>query len=104
MQVPLGVLPKNETRYQDVIEILEEYKQYNPSKDITLEEPPDSDEVTDTVYTPLLLGGDYLSVARVRGAQLIRSNSELEKHRLDSFVPCAEDWHCKLALLEVNVW
>ncbi len=97
------MLPKNETRYQDVIEILEEYKQYNPFQEVTLEEPPpDSDEVTDITYTPLLLGGDYLSVARVRGAKLIRGNSELEKHRLDSFVPCAEDWHCKLALLEVT--
>lgn len=102
-QIPLGALPKNEVRYEDVIEILEAYKQYVPFQKVVLEEPPpDSDEATDVSYAPLLLGGDYLSVARVRGAQLIRGNSELEKDRLDAFVPCAEDWHCKLALLEVK--
>ena len=49
-----------------------------------------------------MLGGDYLSVSRARGAQIIRSNSELERHRLDMFHPCAEDWHCKVALLQVK--
>lgn len=33
-------------------------------------------------FLPVLIGGDYLSVARARGAQLIHSTSELVKHTL----------------------
>lgn len=85
-----------------MIDILEEYKQYVPSKETPLNEPlPDSSETTDTSYITTLLGGDYLSVARVRGAQFIRKNSELEKYRLNSFKASGEDWHAKQALLEV---
>ena len=47
------------------------------------------------------MGGDYLSVARAHGAQLIRNTSELEMHRLNGMLPVAEDWHAKVCLLEV---
>ena len=47
------------------------------------------------------MGGDCLSVTRARGAQYIRRASELAVHRLDGFLPVAEDWHAKLCLLEV---
>ena len=47
------------------------------------------------------MGGDCLSVTRARGAQYIRRTSELAVHRLDVFLPVAEDWHAKLCLLEV---
>lgn len=97
------MLPKNEIYDEDMIDILESYKQYVPSQEVVLEiPPPDSDDVTDECYVPVMLGGDYLSVSRARGAQIIRSNSELERHRLDMFHPCAEDWHCKVALLQIK--
>ena len=102
LQVPLGVLAKNEIVYEDMIGILEEYKKYIPSKVVTLDEPiPDSDVTEDRAYVSTLLGGDYLSVARARGAQYIRRTSELAMHRQDGFLPVAEDWHAKLCLLEV---
>ena len=97
MQIPLGVLPKQETLYDDMIDILEHYKQYLPSKTVQLNEKiPGSDDTEDAAYIKTLLGGDYLSVARVRGAQSIRRTAELEKHRLDMFLPTVEDWHAKL--------
>ena len=38
LQVPLGVLPKQEILYDDMIDILEHYKQYLPSKTVQLNE------------------------------------------------------------------
>ena len=93
---------KNEICYKDMIDILESYKQYVPSQEVVLESPPpDLQDATDESYVPVLLGGDYLTAARARGAQLIRSNSELQRDCLNEFHPCAEDWHCKVALLQV---
>ena len=66
---------------------------------MVLESPPP--DVTDESYVPVLLWGDYLTVVRARGAQLIHSNSELQRDCLNEFHPCAEDWHCKVALLQV---
>ena len=56
----------------------------------------------DKQFLTTLLGGDYLSVARARGAQLIRSTSELVKHTLAGILPVAEDWHAKVCFMEVN--
>ena len=99
----MGVLPlKEETKYEEMIDILEEYKQYVPSQTVKLKEPiPGSDDTEDETYLTTLIGGDQLSVARIRGAQCIRGSAELEKHRLDMFLPTAEDWHGKVCFIEV---
>ena len=71
LQIPLGVLAKNETKYDDMIDILEEYKKYVPSSSVTLQEPiPESNITEDKSYVTTLVGGDYLSVAHACGAQL----------------------------------
>lgn len=49
-----------------------------------------------------LLGGDQLSVARARGSQLIRANSENNLDRLAGLLPVAEDWHTKVIFMEVS--
>ena len=85
-----------------MIDILEEYKNYIPSKVIMLNETiPDCDNTEDRVYVTTLVGGDCLSVTRAHGARYIKRTSELAVHRLDGFLPVAEDWHAKLCLLEV---
>lgn len=87
-----------------MIEILEEYKKYVPFKTVTLPEPliEGNDVITkDKSYIKMLLGGDYLTAARARGAQEIRRTSELEERSLDSFLPVTEDWHAKVCLLQV---
>ena len=87
-----------------MMDILEEYKKYVPSKVVTLEEPiPGDDIVEDKLYVSTLLGGDYLSVARAREAQYIRRSSELKENRLDGMIPVAEDWHAKVCFLEVSI-
>lgn len=95
-------MPKSEINYEEMIDIMEVYKQYVPSKPIVLKEPIPGTTITDDCsYVTTLLGGDYLSVARARGAQYIRNTAELEKHRLNGLFPVAEDWHAKVCFLEV---
>ena len=56
-------MAKNETVYEDMIDILEEYKNYIPYKVTVLNETiPDSDSTEDRVYVTTLVGGDCLSV------------------------------------------
>lgn len=59
------------------------------------------DTIEHSHYHSILFSGDQLTVARIRGAQRIRLNSEDERGRLEGLVPCVEDWHTKVTLLEV---
>ena len=105
-QVPLGVLHKNETVYEDMIDILEEYKNYVPFKTVTLPEPITEGTTVimkDKSYVKTLLGDDYLSAVRAHGSQLILRTSELKERRLDGFLPVSEDWHSKVCLLEASI-
>ena len=66
------------------------------------EKIPGSDDTEDAAYIKTHLEEIInLSVTHVRGAQSIRSTVELEKHRLDMFLPTIEDWHAKLCFLDV---
>ena len=101
VQVPLGVLLKSETNYEDMTEILEHYHTYVPS--VNCEKfIPETGITPDKCFLTTLVGGDYLSVARARGAQLIRSTSELTKDTLGGILPVAEDWHAKVCFMEVK--
>ena len=51
-------------------------------------------------YIPL--GGDQLTIARIRGSQSILSNSDNGEERLEGFVPVIEDWHTKMCFMEVT--
>lgn len=63
----------------------------------------DEDELKVHHFHHILLGGDHVTVARVRGAQRMRQNSESGQRRLQGFIPVIEDWHAKVVLLGV-VW
>ena len=56
----------------------------------------------DTKVHPIPLGGDQLTVARVRSAQKLRSNEYTSVDRLEGVIPFAQDWHTFLAFLEVR--
>ena len=65
MQVPLGVIPENETSYEGMIGILEELQQYIPSKLIDIKEKiPGNELSSEKTFITTLVGGDYLSTAR----------------------------------------
>ena len=104
--MPIGIIPLNETKYDDMVLIMEHLQNYVPLVS-TEERVPcrDPQEVTVHVdnfhYT--LFGGDQLTVARARGSQRVRSNSERPRDRLEGLQPVCEDWHAKSVLLEVGV-
>ena len=53
-------------------------------------------------FHAILLGGDQMTCARVRGGQRIRENSESGKARLEGLVPAIEDWHAKVCFMQVR--
>lgn len=60
------------------------------------------ESVTEIQMYNLLFGGDQLTVARARGAKKTRKNSTSLDKCLDGLIPCIEDWHAKVVLLEVE--
>ena len=50
----------------------------------------------------ILLGGDQLTSARVRGAVAVRGIHDNAKDRLKGVVPVTEDWHTQQTLLKVR--
>ena len=106
MQVPLGVLKKNEMKYDDMIEVMEHVHQYVPTNTDTVNvDLPGSGgklELTKNSFHKILFGGDQLTAKRARGSQMIRSNSITSSQQISGLVPTAEDWHTKLCFLEVS--
>ena len=60
-------------------------------------------QIEHDTFHKILFGGDQLTVARARGSQRIRINSETGVDRLQGLVPVAEDWHTLVILLGVSI-
>ena len=58
---------------------------------------------TDYKQVQILLGGDQVSVAHVRGAVGVRSNHENVQHRLEGVIPVIEDWHARQVLADADM-
>ena len=54
-----------------------------------------------TEFFKILLGGDQLTVARVRGTQALRQTEDTAVNRLQGLIPVIEDWHARMALVKV---
>ncbi len=96
---------KNENKVDEVVDILSTLQEYVPTQKLSanLKVPgkDEMDKVTAERMHQLLFGGDQLTVARAKGAQRVRENSQHAMGRLEGFVPVVEDWHAKVCLLEV---
>ena len=72
-QVPLGIFLKNENKLDEMVTILDDLHQYVPTvaMEKTVAHPVTGDNITVSSYCfhRLLLGGDQLMAARIRGAQ-----------------------------------
>ena len=90
LQVPLGIILKNENVKPEMIEIMEGLNQYVPVSG-------------DHQIHKLMFGGDQLTVSRARGCAELRINSDTPKGRLETLIPVAEDWHTLLTLLVVRL-
>lgn len=77
-------------------EILEHYQTYVPSVNCEVTIP---EGVVQDKRFLTLVGGDYLSVARCKGA--CSAHTILTKHTLGGILPVAEDWHAKVCFIEV---
>ena len=60
--------------------------------------------VTTNCGTPILFGGDQLTVARIRLSKNIRDNAKTPTERLEGLVPAIQDWHIKQAILGVSLY
>ena len=88
-----------------MVEILAKIQEYVPtvSKDEVKTIPGTDDTVTvkKDEFHALLIGGDQLTAARIRGSQTITSNSERGIDRLEGVTAVVEDWHAKQCLFRV---
>ena len=48
-----------------------------------------------------LLGGDQLTVVRIRSTQALRDTLDSATERYEGLIPVIEDWHAKVILLQV---
>lgn len=104
MQVPVGIIPKCETKHDEMISIMEKLQQYVPvnTEEVQFDIPGVG---TKKAYADwfhyTLFGGDMLTAKRARGSQHIRKNSTRGITRLERLKPVTEDWHAKVCLLGV---
>ena len=105
-QVPLGILPKNENKGEDMVAIMAHLHQYAPlveeTQDCYVASIDQTVKVTRARACPILIGGDQLTVARARGAQKAKTNAFSPSDRLEGLVPMVEDWHAKVVILSVS--
>ena len=107
LQVPLGILLKNENKGSEMVEILRHLHQYVPIREYTDEvHIPSINETAiadKAVLAKLLLGGDQLTAARARGALKSMLNATTASKRLEGFTPVIEDWHAEVSFLGI-IW
>ncbi len=100
VQVPLGVILKNENTNSDMIEIMDAVHQYVPchvDPSVMVDGVPKKD-----VIEQCLFGGDLLTCERVRGAKRHRQDAATMVERLEGIEVVSEDWHAKMCLFEVR--
>lgn len=107
MQVPLGILPLNENKTDEMVDIMKHvHDHYIPFQEYIEKETVSTGEVVNVIkatHHQILFGGDQLTAARMRSAQKARMNSESPADMLCGIVPVAEDWHIKANFLGVGI-
>ena len=96
---------KNENKTDEMISILEHLQHYAPTLQAvdSVVDPETNEVVTITSQKThwLLIGGDQLTVERIRGCRRTRHNADTESGKLKELIPVVEDWHSKVAKLKV---
>ncbi len=102
-KVPLGVQCKNETKGDDMVDIMSHLHQYVPTVDHAPDMPSTEYKTSDRVnFHRILIGGDQLTAARARSSQKHMANALTPTERLEGLIAMAEDWHTKASLLGVS--
>ena len=94
-----GVIPKNENKIKEMVQILSHLHQYIPQVEYEVQDfVPELNEsvmIHKAKTHTVMLGGDQLSVVRTRSALNVKSNAETPSKRLEGIIPTVEDWHAK---------
>lgn len=99
------MLLKNENKQEDMVNIMEHLTRYVPY--ITKEDAVFDDVSGDMVplithiFHTVMLGGDQLTVERIRGSQRARCNADQELQTLKCLHGVVEDWHAEVAIMKV---
>ena len=105
LQVPLGILRKNENKGDEMIDILKHLHQYVPSVSFFTDKVLSTGETAKeekASFHRIIVGGDQLTAARIRAGQKGKLNGQSPSKRLEGIVPAVEDWHAKANLLGVS--
>ena len=104
--MPLGVLPLDENKHEDMFQILQHLQSYVPTIHGEAEvECQSTGEILHTEvvdHHKILLGGDLLTSFRVRGVQRLMRYSDNVDLQCSGLIPISEDWHTKMTFLEVK--
>lgn len=92
LKVPLGIQLKNEAKLKDMADILVALNDYVPVQ-------CSNDE--NELLIPRVVFGDQLTVARIRGAAILRSSDLSTQNQLNQFLGAISDWHARLYLVMV---
>ena len=102
----MSIIFRNENITDGMVDILTHIHDYVPTK---FGHNCHHDEATGETINipvadvhPILIGGDQLTAARVRGAKKAKINSIEASKRLEGLIPVAEDWHVRLNFIEVS--
>lgn len=101
------MFPKNENKTDEMVDIVSHLHQYIPKKSYTEEKLLSTGEFVEleqTSFHRILLGGDQLTAARVRGAQASKQNAETPSKKLKGVVAAVEDWHTKANFMGVSMY
>ena len=105
--MPLGIIPKNENKGDEMVEIMTTLHQYVPaveySEQFYIPSSQQSVQVPKACLHPIIIGGDQLTSARARSAKKAKLHSDSSVGRLEGLIPIAADWHTKVNLLEVSI-
>ena len=105
IQVPLGVLLKNENKVDEMVDVITHLHDYVPTVTKTGNVMVPGCEQPKSVllqnFHHILLGGDQVTVVRALSSQSVRRNSTNSSDKLEGIVPVCEDWHARVVLLQV---
>lgn len=102
----MGIIPKNETKSDEMVDIMAHMHQYVPIiesfEDVYVPSLNEKVEFHRARSFPIIIAGDQLTAARARGAKKAKVNSDSPTSRFEGLIPAATDWHTKQALLGVG--
>lgn len=87
----MGVNLHNENKLNEMNEIMKHYMKYVPTESAEGIHPITNEPFDATKFYPLLFGGDYLTVVRMRSTKALRETEYYGQDRFEGLVLVVED-------------